>query len=683
MPIIIIDRLPLPNFKTYVALSIGLFSIALYHGLYATNDPGWKSSLLEATKDMNNSLPLLSNASRNEYFSESKFRELVLYMLEDSLCFWGFINGAYCFLVVLAKCIQVIFVGDLRSIEVQHLKDKFYTFVFYKFIFIFGIINVQFIDEVLFWLIWFSIIGFLQLVSQLCKDRFEYLSQSPVFLKWNHSYLIALLGIVSSISCSLFVTCLGAGATSNGYSAFTFMIAECVLLILKLSHTIIRYCFYLYDTWTGLAASPSGAVGAATPSESLWKRRGPAAYYIEFGFDLAGLIIESVHYAHMLVWVWANMFLSVASFMICMQLKVLYQEIMLKLEKHKKYRRVLEFMEKNYPKATAQDLAENSDKCPICWEVMDSARKLPCSHLFHSVCLQSWLEQDTSCPTCRLSLNIHNIGSATNPESVDPDLNLPRGRQPNHFFHFDVGLFPGSRYISWLPSFSVEVTHGQFIRTGELIRDTSQLDSMARQVQQMFPHFPVSVITEDLHTTRSIELTIENILDGRLVLPPQLVIIDDESPGTSASTSNTETSSSNENTSRANENQQDGEEQEEEIVENIEEKFSKGSDNREKLLSCRRDKLLREARRKYLDKLAANKSAGNSAESETSKSVLADNLASQSGNLASKSGENLASELSSESLVNKLDTEASNMLKEDGNRHDARPNIREEISDSS
>lgn len=56
--------------------------------------------------------------------------------------------------------------------------------------------------------------------------------------------------------------------------------------------------------------------------------------------------VELVHYGHMLVWVWTNMFMSVASFMICMQLKVVYQEISAKLEKHGKYRRVLEFMEK-------------------------------------------------------------------------------------------------------------------------------------------------------------------------------------------------------------------------------------------------------------------------------------------------------------------------------------------------
>ncbi|KAI5709902.1 hypothetical protein M8J75_004012 [Diaphorina citri] len=529
MPIIIIDRLPLPSFKTYVAVSIGLFSIALYHGLASTNDPEWKSSLLEANED-NNSLPLLSNASRNDFFTESKFRELVLFMLEDSLCFWGFINGAYCFLVMLAKFIQVVFFGELRSIEIQHLKDKFYTFVFYKFIFIFGIINVQFIDEVLFWLIWFTVIGFLQLVSQLCKDRFEYLSQSPVFLKWNHIYLISLLGSVSGISCSIFVTCLGAGVTSNGYSAFTFMIAECVLLVLKLCHTIVRYCFYLHDTWYGLA-SPT-----ASQTESLWKRRGPLAYYMEFSFDLAALFIELAHYAHMLVWVWANMFLSVASFMICMQLKVLYQEIMGKLEKHS-----------NYPTATAQDLAENSDKCPICWEVMDSARKLPCSHLFHSVCLQSWLEQDTSCPTCRLSLNIHNMGGSTaGMEPPDSDLNPP-----------------------------------------------------------------LSVITEDLQATRSMELTIENILDGRLVLPPQLVILDDESPTTSQgsenSTSSTEEVSSNESARTGDNISEEQEQEDEKEDENIEVKFSKGSEDREKMLSSRREKLLRDARKKYLEKLSAGK----------------------------------------------------------------------------
>jgi len=33
--------------------------------------------------------------------------------------------------------------------------------------------------------------------------------------------------------------------------------------------------------------------------------------------------------------------------------------------------------------ATAEELQRHSDDCAICWEKMESARKLPCGHIFH------------------------------------------------------------------------------------------------------------------------------------------------------------------------------------------------------------------------------------------------------------------------------------------------------------
>lgn len=77
----------------------------------------------------------------------------------------------------------------------------------------------------------------------------------------------------------------------------------------------------------------------------------------------------------------------------------------------------------------------------------------------------------------------------------------------------------GSRYVSWLPSFSVEVSHAQLMRQDNVPASNSQLDAMARQVQQLFPHIPISTIINDLRVTRSVEITIENVLDGRLVAP--------------------------------------------------------------------------------------------------------------------------------------------------------------------
>lgn len=60
------------------------------------------------------------------------------------------------------------------------------------------------------------------------------------------------------------------------------------------------------------------------------------------------------------------------------------------------------------------------------------------SNLFcHSACLQSWLEQHTSCPTCRTTLSIHSsMAAQTNPPDI-PDTIQPARRQLNHFFHFD------------------------------------------------------------------------------------------------------------------------------------------------------------------------------------------------------------------------------------------------------
>lgn len=113
------------------------------------------------------------------------------------------INLAYCCLILLGKSIQKIVFGDLRISEQQvsdsragsldddvritecsspqHMKDKFWNFIFYKFIFVFGIVNVQYLHEILLWVSWFSALGFLHLMSQLCKDRFEYVSLLALF----------------------------------------------------------------------------------------------------------------------------------------------------------------------------------------------------------------------------------------------------------------------------------------------------------------------------------------------------------------------------------------------------------------------------------------------------------------------------------------------------------------------
>lgn len=109
-------------------------------------------------------------------------------------------------------------------------------------------------------------------------------------------------------------------------------------------------------------------------------------------------------------------------------------------------------MEKNFPMASKEELTKNSDDCPICWDRMETGRKLPCGHLFHNFCLRSWLEQDTSCPTCRKSLRNHQIES---PRDIPP---APAQNQFNFVLRTSRIHFDGPRYARWLPSVQVEVT---------------------------------------------------------------------------------------------------------------------------------------------------------------------------------------------------------------------------------
>lgn len=50
-----------------------------------------------------------------------------------------------------------------------------------------------------------------------------------------------------------------------------------------------------------------------------WDKRGPVAYYIELGFEISALAIDLLHHLHMLLW--SNIFLSMASLVIVMQLR--------------------------------------------------------------------------------------------------------------------------------------------------------------------------------------------------------------------------------------------------------------------------------------------------------------------------------------------------------------------------
>ncbi|KAF4793024.1 E3 ubiquitin-protein ligase AMFR [Turdus rufiventris] len=578
MPLLFLERFPWPSLRTYTALSaLALLGAGLSAYRALSQAPGGAAG---------------SEPAEPQRCAGPRALDVAYYLLSDSLCVWVLVNTACCFLMLVAKLIQCMVFGPLRVSERQHLKDKFWNFIFYKFIFIFGVLNVQTVEEVVMWCLWFSGLVFLHLMVQLCKDRFEYLSFSPTTPMSSHVRVLALLIAMLLSCCGLAVVC-GVVGYTHGMHTLAFMAAELGRRIISIAPAQVsagdsQNCSCDFTTWCSFLF--------------LMLISNPCSVFVPKLFG--------------------NIWLSMASLVIFMQLRYLFHEVQRRIRRHKNYLRVVGNMEARFAVATPEELAVNNDDCAICWDSMQSARKLPCGHLFHNSCLRSWLEQDTSCPTCRMSLNItdsHHVREDHQRENLDENLvpvaaaeGRPRLNQHNHFFHFD-----GSRIASWLPSFSVEVMHTTNI-LGIAQASNSQLNVMAHQIQEMFPQVPYHLVLQDLQLTRSVEITTDNILEGRIQVPFPTQRADSIRPALNNSVERHSTDQEDTGTvtqtervplelnSRLEEmvefNEMEAEPNEAEDFEARGSRFSKSADERQRMLVQRKEDLLQQARKRYLNK---------------------------------------------------------------------------------
>ncbi|KAK2168964.1 hypothetical protein LSH36_13g24012 [Paralvinella palmiformis] len=54
-----------------------------------------------------------------------------------------------------------------------------------------------------------------------------------------------------------------------------------------------------------------------------------------------------------------------------------------------------------------QSFIDSESACPIClckFELEEELKQLPCAHLFHSLCIQAWVQKAGTCPVCRHNL---------------------------------------------------------------------------------------------------------------------------------------------------------------------------------------------------------------------------------------------------------------------------------------
>lgn len=64
--------------------------------------------------------------------------------------------------------------------------------------------------------------------------------------------------------------------------------------------------------------------------------------------------------------------------------------------------------------------------------MINTSKKLPCGHIFHTACLRSWFQRQQTCPTCRLNILRNNNGQNERPAvNVNLDQHNNNNNQAN------------------------------------------------------------------------------------------------------------------------------------------------------------------------------------------------------------------------------------------------------------
>ncbi|KAK3085500.1 hypothetical protein FSP39_004261 [Pinctada imbricata] len=282
MPVVLLERVPFPSLQTYTAISAVLLSCAIFYAYQTVIGVNKLTSPLSKNVGEMPTLQTPVESSKPEVVTENPdvVQDDAVVSVEP-LVEPGVVNLTLPYDSVM---MNVIFVLWSEMWCILHLKDKFWNFLFYKFIFIFGVMNVQTVEEVVLWVAWFTMLGFLHLLTQLAKDRFEYLSFSPATPRITHGKLLALLFVLLCSTGNLIIISCLVGLQA-GITIFAFLAAECFILGIRILHVLVRYVIHLWDMNT----------------PSVWENRSLYVYYTELGFELAILSVDFGHHLHMLV----------------------------------------------------------------------------------------------------------------------------------------------------------------------------------------------------------------------------------------------------------------------------------------------------------------------------------------------------------------------------------------------
>merc|ERR1711953_72663 len=323
------------------------------------------------------SMALTTAVVTNAWMQKKQFYPTVVHLTRSSQSMLILYIQAFVLIFLLAKLLGKIFFGTLRQAEAENLMERtWYAIIDTCLAF------TMFRDDlspgfVAAFTIFFMLKGF----HWLCEDRVDFMERSPIItllFKLRITTLVALLGVCDVLGIwYAYERTMMKGASVQLVFGFEYAILLTVAVT-----AFVKFILHTIDL----------------QSEDPWENKSMYMLYLDLVMSLVRLILYLIFIGTMFkihtlpIFALRPMYLAIRKFRKCLSDIVLSRRAIAQLEV--------------YPNATEAELA-NDNICIICREEMlpgSSAKKLPCTHIFHASCLRSWFQRQQTCPTCRLDV---------------------------------------------------------------------------------------------------------------------------------------------------------------------------------------------------------------------------------------------------------------------------------------
>ncbi|THU61286.1 hypothetical protein C4D60_Mb07t21700 [Musa balbisiana] len=359
---------------------------------------------------------------------ESAALELLLSSHVTVALLVNFVINVYVLVVLLLK---TLFFVQLNASETRKVLEGFVNYILYKGAFLLLVVPPN-ISQVIICSSWLIFLCLLKIFQSLARDRLERLNASPSVTPLKYFRVFSALLMVLSADLLWMKLCMI--YSSHRSSLFMLLFFEPLCIAFETFQAIMVHGFQLLEICQGHSNKSAADCSAdsdiqKTAAGSLSEWKGILIRHCGFILDMFTLAMVLGHY--LMTWWLHGMAFHLVDVVLFLNSRALLSAIMKRIKTYINLWKSLSSLDGALPDASYEELCAYDDECAICRGPMARAKKLWCNHLFHLVCLRSWLDQGLtemySCPTCWRPLFVSSPRGHTRSISGNgtDDLQLP------------------------------------------------------------------------------------------------------------------------------------------------------------------------------------------------------------------------------------------------------------------